>query len=224
MWPNPLVTTTASGRLLFMAVKIIENYISREDCDRYSEFFDAHSYESSREFFRNALGYPSSLIASKTSAKTGVIHDNNEPVNFELGALYDDVKKKAEEFFGVKIDLCQSNYQLLLPGASNPLHADSTKLDGSPIQEDGTPEELEWSGLLYLNTHGEDFEGGMISWPEFDIDYLPKAGDLVLFKGDVEHRHGVSEVTSGERRNIVFFWANKGNVSDENFFDVNYVN
>lgn len=207
-----------------MAVKIIENYVSREDCDRYSEFFDAHSYESSREFFRNALGYPTSKQASLTNAETGVIHGNKEPINLELGALYDRIKADAEEFFGVEIDLCQSNYQLLLPGASNPMHADSTKLDGTPIQPDGTPEELEWSGLLYLNDHGADFEGGTIEWPEFDILYYPKAGDLVLFRGDVEHRHGVSEVLSGERRNIVFFWANKGNVSDENFFDVNYAN
>lgn len=207
-----------------MAVKIVENYISRQDCDRYSEFFDAHSYESSREFFRNALGYPTSKTASLTNAETGVIHGNQEPVNLELGALYDRIKKDAEDFFGVEIDLCQSNYQLLLPGASNPMHADSTKLDGTPIQPDGTPEELEWSGLLYLNDYNVDFEGGTIEWPEFDILYYPKAGDLVLFRGDVEHRHGVSEVISGERRNIVFFWANKGNVSDDNFFDVNYDN
>lgn len=207
-----------------MAVKIIENYVSREDCDRYSKFFDSHSYESPKAFMRNALGYPTSKEASSVDGTTGVLFDNQEPVNFELGSLYSRIKNTAEEFFGVKIDLCQSNYQLLLPGADNPLHADATKLDGSPIQPDGTPEELEWSGLLYLNTHGEDFEGGVISFPEFELDYYPKAGDLVLFKGDVEHRHGVSTVISGERRNIVFFWANEGNVSEDNFFDVKYVN
>lgn len=207
-----------------MAVKIIENYISREDCDRYSAFFDEHSYQSPRENFINALGYESSLVASKIGADIGVLPGNTDPINKELGALFDDIKKHAAEYAGQEVDLCQSNYQLLLPGASNPLHADAMKLDGTPIQPDGMADELEWSGLLYLNTHGEDFEGGLIDWPEFGIVYEPKAGDLVIFKGDVEHRHGVSEVISGERRNIVFFWARKGNVSGLNFFDVDYVN
>lgn len=207
-----------------MAVKIFENYISKEACERFITFFDAHSYKSPREGFINALGYPSSLAASKVNATTGVIPKEKDPVNFELGALYDDIKKHAAEYAGEEVDLCQSNYQLLLPGASNELHADAMKLDGTPIQPDGTPDELEWSGLLYLNTHGEDFTGGLIDWPEFDLVYEPKAGDLVIFKGDVEHRHGVSEVLSGERKNVVFFWAKKGNVSEGNFFDVEYVN
>lgn len=205
-----------------MSVKILKAYVSLEDCFEYINFLDQHSYESERPGIINALGYPTSLAASLTNEETGALHGNDDPVNKKLGKLYEQIKKTAEEFFGVEIDLCQSNYQLLLPGASNPLHADATKLDGSPIQPDGTPEELEWSGLLYLNTYGKDFEGGVISWPEFDIDYYPEAGDLVLFRGDVEHRHGVSEVLSGKRRNIVFFWANRGNVSDVNFFDVNY--
>lgn len=207
-----------------MAVKIIENYISDEDCRSYIEFLDRHSYQSHRHGIINALGYPSSLAASRVSGNTGVIEGNSDTSNFSLGALYERIKVTAEEVFGQQLDLCQSNYQHLTAGASNPLHADATKLDGSPIQEDGSPEELEWSGLLYLNDYGKDFEGGIISFPEFNLDYFPQAGDLVLFKGDVQHRHGVSEVLSGNRKNIVFFWARKGNVSDTNFFGVNYKN
>lgn len=205
-----------------MAVKIIENYITREECESYSKFLDSHSYQSPREFIINALGYPSSLVASTTNAETGALHGDGSEVNKKLGQLFVDIKIMGEEFFGVEIDLCQASYQLLLPGAFNGLHADATKLDGTPIQDDGTPDELEWSGLLYLNNYGEDFTGGVLSFPEFDIEYKPKAGDVVLFKGDVEHRHSVSEVLSGKRKNIVFFWANRGNVSDGNFFDVDY--
>lgn len=206
-----------------MTVKIIESYVSPKDCFAYSEFLDAHSYESPRKAIVNALGYPTSLVASKTNGETGAIHDDDSEINKKLGQLFVDIKQEAEKFFGVEIDLCQASYQLLLTGAVNGLHADSTKLDGSPIQDDGTPEELEWSGLLYLNTYGKEFTGGTLFFPEFDLSYEPKVGDLVLFKGDVEHRHQVLEVLSGERRNLVFFWANRGNVSDINFFDVDYV-
>jgi hypothetical protein len=201
-----------------MPVLIVKNYISESDATRFCEFFDEHSRETERLGIINALGYNHSLEASTIDGSTGVILNNQQPVNFELGELFTKIKRKAENFFGIQLDLCQSNYQLMLPGSSNPLHADSMNLDGSPIQPDGTPEEIEWSGLLYLNTHGADFTGGEIHFPEFNLLVKPELGDLLLFKGDVEHRHGVSEILSGERKNVVFFWARQGNVSDGRIF------
>lgn len=201
-----------------MSVLIVKNYVSKADADRYSAFFDNHSRTTQRPEIINALGYSDSLEASTIDKTTGVILGNNEEINFELGGLFTRIKKRAEKFFHVELDLCQSNYQLMLPGGSNPLHADSINLDGTPIQPDGTPEEIEWSGLLYLNTHGEDFTGGEITFPEFELTIKPKVGDLVLFRGDIPHRHGVSVIESGERRNIVFFWAKKGNVSSGRMF------
>lgn len=207
-----------------MAVKIIEAYATPEECLEYSEFLDAHSYENDRGHMFNALGYESSLAASRVNGETGVIEGNQDPMNKKLGQLFENIKLTAQEVLGQELDLCQANYQLLLTGAFNGLHADAMKLDGSPIHDDGTFDELEWSGLLYLNTYGEDFTGGTLYFPEFDLTYYPQVGDLVLFKGDVEHRHEVSKVLSGKRKNILFFWANKGNISDRNFFDVRYIN
>lgn len=206
-----------------MTVLVKERYISEEDCKKYIEFLDLHSYPGQGKIV-NALGYESSLAASKINEETGVIPGDPNPINKDLGALFEQTKKYAEEVFGCELDLCQANYQNLLTGAFNPLHADATRLDGTPIHDNEIPQELEWSGLIYLNTQGEDFEGGDIYFPEFDLSYSPKAGDLLLFKGDVEHRHGVHEVTAGNRKNIVLFWANKGNVSGFNFFDVDYNN
>jgi hypothetical protein len=201
-----------------MSVLITKNFISKADAVRFCEFFDKHSRPTQREEIINALGYNDSLEASTIDGTTGVIIGNQEETNFELGRLFQAIKEKAQRFFHVELDLCQSNYQLMLPGGSNPLHADSINLDGTPIQPDGTPEEIEWSGLLYLNTYGEDFTGGEITFPEFDLTIRPELGDLVLFRGDIPHRHGVSVVESGERKNIVFFWAKKGNVSSGRVF------
>lgn len=197
-----------------MAVKILEKYIPKEDCLRFREFLDQYVIDTPRHGIAGALGYPNSLEASRINRETGVIRDNIDPVNKEIGLMYEQIKKEAEDYFSQELDLCQSNYQLMTKGGKNPLHADTINLDGSPIQEDGTPEEIEWSGLLYLSNHGEEFEGGVLTFPEFDIAYYPRVGDLVLFKGDIEHRHDVSEIISGERRNIVFFWGRRGNVSD----------
>lgn len=205
-----------------MAVRILEKFIDVDECFRYREFLDPRVAETSRIGIGGALGFPTSLEASKVSGKTGVVKDDTSPVNYELGSLYDKIKEEAEKFFGQKLDLCQSNYQLMTEGGVNPLHADNINLDGTPIQADGEPEEIEFSGLLYLSNHGEEFEGGILTFPAFDIEYQPRIGDLVLFKGDIEHRHDVSMVLSGERRNLVFFWAREGNVSDNKaYFETN---
>lgn len=198
-----------------MAVLIKENYVAAEDCLRYRTFLDQYVKETPRRGIAGALGYPTSLAASTVGKQTGVVFGIDESVNFELGALYEQIKKDAEEYFGQELDLCQSNYQLMTEGGVNPLHADSINLDGTPIQPDGKPEEIEYSGLFYLSNYEEEFQGGILTFPRFDLTYLPKMGDLVLFKGDIEHQHDVSMVTGGERRNIVFFWARRGNVSDD---------
>lgn len=201
-----------------MSVSITKNYISEAAAERFCKFLDSHSRTTQRPEIINALGYSDSLEASTVDETTGVILGNKEDTNFELGRLFREIKEKAQGIFHLELDLCQSNYQLMLPGGSNPMHADSVNLDGSPIQPDGTPEEIEWSGLLYLNSYGKDFTGGEIVFPEFGLNLKPELGDLVLFKGDITHRHGVNTVESGERKNIVFFWAKRGNVSSGRMF------
>lgn len=203
-----------------LSLLIKESYLSREDCLRYREFLDTYLKQSPREGILAALGYTTSREASLVSAETGVVLGDASPINKEIGALFDRIKKDAGEHFSHELDLCQSSYQLMTKGGKNPLHADTIHLDGTPIQADGTPEETEWSGLLYLSDHGIEFEGGVLSFPGLEFDYYPRMGDLVIFRGDIEHRHEVTEVQSGERRNIVFFWGRKGNVSDgKTFFD-----
>jgi predicted 2-oxoglutarate/Fe(II)-dependent dioxygenase YbiX len=205
-----------------MTVNIIKSYISKEDCQLYIDFLEPKATLTERTGIFNAIGYPTSLVASQVNGETGALYGDSDPTNKKLGALFIDIRTAAEEFFGSEIDLCNANYQVLPPGTSNPMHSDTTKLDGSPISKDGTVEEVEWSGLLYLNTCGEDFEGGTLYFPEFDLDYVPQAGDLVVFRGDLEHRHEVKKVLSGHRKNLVFFWGKRGNVSEENRFDVDY--
>jgi hypothetical protein len=205
-----------------MSVKVIENYVTPEGCASYIEFLDPLSYENGRVGILNALGYASSLEASKIDAESGVVFGNSDPINKALGDLFIKIRSTAETIFSEDMDLCNANYQVLPKGSFNSMHSDTTLLDGSPIAEDGTPEEVEWSGLLYLNSEGSDFKGGTLYFPEFDLEYFPKVGDLVIFKGDLEHRHEVREVLDGDRKNLVFFWAKRGNISDRNRFDVDY--
>jgi hypothetical protein len=202
-----------------MAIEIIKDFISREECASYTEFLDSISFYNEKAGIHNALGYSSSLEASKISEETGAVLGDASLNSKSLGALFTKIKTQAEQLFACELDLGNATYQSLPEGSSNPMHSDTTKLDGTPIGNDGVWgewslwDEIEWSGLLYLNSEGVDFKGGTLFFEEFDLEYFPRAGDLVLFKGDLEHRHEVREVLSGTRKNLVFFWAKKGNVS-----------
>jgi hypothetical protein len=75
-------------------------------------------------------------------------------------------------------------------GASMGVHCDSS--DGN--------DQIKYGFVYYLN---EDYVGGQIYYPEYDLELQPTKGLLVLHPGDIEH--GVNEVISGVRLNMTAF-------------------
>lgn len=59
----------------------------------------------------------------------------------------------------------------------------------------------DYSAVLYLSTHGEDFDGGALRFIDFEGDEVvePRAGRCVLFTSGAEHLHQVEHVSSGVR-------------------------
>lgn len=180
--------------------------------------------QSPRPNHLGSLGFENSLVASKISMDNPVVPVNGAMAEEDVAAIMAitkaivGAKKELEKFYGVEMDLAQAAHTTVLPGKAMGLHSDTTKLDGTPLRDDGTPEEMEWSAVLYLNTFGEDFDGGEIYFPNQEFTYSPTAGALIHFVGDHDHIHKVLDVLSGERISIAIFFARKGNVSGERFF------
>ena len=89
------------------------------------------------------------------------------------------------------------------PGAGHVIHADVENFITKfleiilPIDTDIKHYSKTTGGfgmILYIN---DDYVGGEICYPEFDIEYKPSAGDLVIHL--IEAVHGVKTVISGER-------------------------
>jgi len=69
------------------------------------------------------------------------------------------------------------------------------------------------SFIIYFS---EDFEGGEIYYPEYDIKYKPKVGDMVIH--NVEVIHAVYKIIGGER------WSYQGSISIKKYVDENRKN
>lgn len=111
-----------------------------------------------------------------------------------------------EKQFDIIIDDYEVGVVKLAEGAFNGLHSDMYNLDGSP-HKDPSQTNREYSALIYLSEYGEDFTGGELVFPQHELRHQPKIGDLVFFRGDLEHTHKVRHVLSGERYAIVMFFS-----------------
>lgn len=206
-----------------MSLVVIYDYIEKQFIKELVDFLDPQLQQSPKLGVRGAIGYKSSAeataVGSTTPAIEGYEGTEHEKTVRKLEDLYVSVRIQMEKYFNLELDLVNCSYQELTKGGDNPLHADSTKLDGTPWRDDGIPEELEYSALLYLNEGDVDYTGGQIEFPIQNISIVPKPGQLIFFKGDLNHIHEVKVVTSGARKNLVFFFARKGNTSDLRYFE-----
>jgi hypothetical protein len=59
------------------------------------------------------------------------------------------------------------------------------------------------SAVIYLN---DDYEGGNINFPTYELSIAPEAGELIIFPGNLNYAHEVEEIKSGSRFTIPI-WA-----------------
>jgi hypothetical protein len=81
------------------------------------------------------------------------------------------------------------------PEMSSGLHSDCQYPDGSPLIKSNYFK-LNITALIYPN---DDYVGGEIGWPDYDLEIKPKAGDMVLFPANNYYLHYVNNVVSGLR-------------------------
>ena len=88
------------------------------------------------------------------------------------------------------------------PGAYARKHSDNTDAEGNS----GAFTRSRYAGFLYLN---DDFEGGLLKFPDQELEIQPKVGMLAVFDGGFSNMHEVSMITSGVRYTIGSFWDDR---------------
>lgn len=200
---------------IFVSVQIIDNFISENDAKAIVDALSPHLVASER-FGLSETRFEDYMKILKHIYDGKSIFEDEE--NIEAGLLYTQtinrVAEQINSFYGVDVVPINPMLAEISEGGKNDgLHCDSVQLDGTPWDDGNTMlEDLEFSALVYLNTSGVDYTGGNIYFPNQGIDLIPKTGQMIFFKGDIDHPHGVSEVTSGKRYALVLFYGRSDRV------------
>ena len=199
-----------------MTVQVVENFFVPSFMD---SIIDLYSHKLTRVeertgFFEDINTPRDTLRPLGIEHKDQLeFHNNETPEEQKAIVLMNNMinlaKKEIESFYGCEeLTSFEGGLVKLTEGASNGLHSDMYKLDGSEW-DDGTErqDELKYSALIYMSDYGLDFTGGKIYFPQQDLEVRPEKGMLIFFKGDLEHTHEVTEVLSGERYALVMFFG-----------------
>ncbi|KNA15499.1 hypothetical protein SOVF_097740 [Spinacia oleracea] len=122
--------------------------------------------------------------------------------------IREKLKEKVEEVFDCEYELFVEFTGLISwnKGASIGWHSD----DNRPYLK-----QRDFTAVCYLNSYGQDFTGGMFHFQDGEpANYLPMAGDLVVYSADNHNIHCVDEITDGERLTLTL-WFSRNSSFDE---------
>lgn len=101
--------------------------------------------------------------------------------------------------FGRKVDSAVPGIRRWDVGDLQDPHADGETFDGVPTETYMD----DYGSIVYLN---DDYEGGEIRFPAYDITYKPVAGTFIFFPSSTFYVHEVLPITSGVRFTSPHFW------------------
>lgn len=183
-------------------IVLYENFIDADTAAKLVKVLDKHAALGTIEWM------PISFYESYSSV---LPPDNDEHVIAEglPSNIFSQMKKGIIEAVASVHDLdpkiiSQIGYhtQKWEPGAYARIHSDNTDEHGNS----GAFTRSRYAAFLYLN---DDFEGGLLQFPDQGINIKPKVGMLAAFDGGFNNMHEVTLITSGVRYTIGSFWDDR---------------
>jgi predicted 2-oxoglutarate/Fe(II)-dependent dioxygenase YbiX len=169
-------------------IVIKENFVTNEHLVEILDYCrSVNEWESQSELGNDSIHVPELI-------------EKNSPKIFSIMQEYvNNVQHEVEYKFGRKLEDTTPGIRKWNPGENQDIHADGETAGGWP----GYNYIVDYGSIIYLN---EDYEGGEICFPKYNIHIKPKAGTLIFFPSTNMYAHGVTEVISGTRYTSPHFW------------------
>jgi predicted 2-oxoglutarate/Fe(II)-dependent dioxygenase YbiX len=181
----------------------ITDLITRDECNRIIDTLDKSS----------------TVLAALNPVNGDFSVDKSKRYAFDTDTNDDQVKDrimltacpKIEDYFDCEIEWWEEpRFKIYRKGCHFGLHADAVHLhEGKSIKYC----DRDFSFILFLN---DNYEGGNLSFPEFNLTVPPKAGRMVVFPPDARFMHRVLPVTQGERFQMLGWLRAKDTAQEHN--------
>ena len=171
-------------------ITVYHDFISKEQCKEFIDFFNARSEEWKPICFYGSYGM---FISAPL-----VVEHNTSIDQSSLQDITDRMLEATTDMSGIPTKINSIHAQKWDVGAYANDHSDNSDLEG----KDMGWSDNKFAAILYLN---DDYEGGEINFRDHNISLKLKPGDLLTFPGGMENIHSVSEITGGTRYTIVSF-------------------
>lgn len=181
---------------------VYKNFISSDDCVKIIQVLDAQANSGAISWM------PISFYESYSS----VLPKDNDQEVIDAGlspTIFSDIEKAMPEAIASVHELDQKiiskigyHAQKWEPGAYARIHSDNTDARGNY----GAFTRSRYAGFLYLN---DNFKGGLLKFPDQNIEIKPEVGMLAVFDGGFNNMHEVSLIESGVRYTMGSFWDDR---------------
>lgn len=169
-----------------------KNVLTPEECEALAKHIDDNSQEDYRPHYRHSGILLYDILA-------GEVPEPVIPVRRAL-KVANKTFKEHYEFTYNRFELKRLFGNIMDTGAINEPHDD----DGDVYPGKNDIEE-HYSCILMLTS---DYTGGELYFEHHDKQLRLEAGDLIMFRGNAANLHGVREVLSGKRVNVIIFFRN----------------
>jgi hypothetical protein len=207
---NPVdrVSITPSGFFGASPENIVEleNFMTPTEVESLNNFIRNNNSWDVTESHYNENGtviYDSGYWANRVATYPTIEKENKEIPKIIEGMVA-RLKIEVDAFFNVDAQPTSPAMVRWLPGQLQMPHADKELHEGPDAGKANDFPHYDIAGLFYIN---DDYEGGELYFPNQGIKFKPKVGAAYFFPGDMNYIHGVSEIRSGIRYTVPFFWT-----------------
>lgn len=184
-------------------IKVYQNFIELEDLKiiqkflpTISEWMDAGENQYAED---GTCIYDASYWSDRQCSWDILQRINIEVFNI-VEKYIQKMRKSLEDSFKVQLSTRPPVIIKWRPGMEQRPHADKQMNDGRP----NPFPTYDINSLIYYN---DDFEGGELYYPEYDLVIKPQPGLAVAHPGDIDYLHGVKPIISGERYTTPSFYT-----------------
>lgn len=177
---------------------VVSDVLTREESEFYSPFFFENAEPDLQTHRANMLFYGLDHLDVQNGQKTLELDPLGDKTKLASIIHFCNVFINEHYDLDAPLEFKRSFIHIMQAGSEIDSHND----DGDIYE--GKPEgEKHYSAVLVLN---DNYEGGDFHFDNLDITMPLEAGSLIIFRGDLERLHGVSEVTSGYRVSMPIFF------------------